>query len=131
MLLTNLSQATDQLTVSPVAQVYAQEAPKELSVKELVELKAKEQGVDPKLASKIAFCESTWRQFDDSGKPLRGHQNSKDVGVFQINEEYHLAKSKELGFDIYTTEGNIAYGLWLLKNGGPEPWNWSKHCWNK
>lgn len=83
------------------------------------------------LLVKIATCESGLSHFDQDGKPLRGVVNSKDVGLFQINEYYHLEKSKELGFDIHTQEGNIQYAVWLFKNEGSTPWNWSKPCWSK
>jgi hypothetical protein len=83
------------------------------------------------VAQSIAYCESTNRQYDsNTGQALRGNQNALDVGLFQINEKYHLRKSQELGFDIYTTEGNIDYAMWLLKTQGSGPWIWSKPCWS-
>ena len=80
---------------------------------------------------KIAFCESGGRQFNSDGTVIRGRENPKDVGKFQINEYYHLADSKRLGMDIYTLEGNTAYAMHLYKTQGTKPWNWSKHCWGK
>lgn len=77
----------------------------------------------------IARCESGFRQFDESGEPLRGHLNSQDIGVFQINEKYHLEASKRLTIDIYSLDGNIAYGRHLYESQGTRPWNWSKDCW--
>jgi hypothetical protein len=62
---------------------------------------------------------------------LHGIQNANDIGLFQINEIYHLKTSKALGYDIYTTEGNIDYAIWLLKNEGSQHWNYSKPCWGK
>lgn len=104
----------------------------------LITERARSLGVSEDLAKAIAFCESTYRQYDDSRQaedgtkvPLRGVHNPSDVGLFQINEVYHLEKSKELGFDIYTAEGNIEYALWLLEKEGTKPWNWSKPCWSK
>jgi len=101
------------------------------SLDEIITAKAKENGVNPTLASNIAYCESTDRQFDSSGEPLRGKRNPGDVGLFQINEKYHLKTSQSLGHDIYTTEGNIDYAMWLLKNEGSQHWNSSKPCWGK
>lgn len=98
---------------------------------EAIQTQAAAQGIDPELARKIAFCESTTRQFDKNGQVLRGLNNSDDVGVFQINEAYHLKKSQELGFDIHSTEGNIGYAMWLLKNEGERHWKWSRACWDK
>jgi len=79
----------------------------------------------------IARCESKFRQWEDNGTVLRGKINKKDVGLFQINEKYHLKASKRLGMDIHTVEGNIAYAKYLYKKEGSTPWNWSGHCWNK
>jgi len=89
-----------------------------------------EQIGDPHLV-KIARCESGLRQFDDNGKVLKSYLGSNDWGVLQINKTYHLKKAQELGFDIDTTEGNIAYGKWLYQREGTRPWNASKNCWSK
>jgi hypothetical protein len=112
-----------EIIQAPVAQAQ--------SLNEVITDKARENGVNPTLASKIAYCESTDRQFNDSGKPLQGERNPKDIGLFQINEKYHLKTSQDLGYDIYTTEGNIGYAMWLLKNEGSQHWDSSKPCWGK
>lgn len=78
----------------------------------------------------VARCESEYRQFAKDGSVLRGKQNPQDVGVLQINEKYHLAASKSLGYNIYTLEGNIDYGEYLYKHKGLKPWSWSSSCWN-
>ena len=104
---------------------------RELTIPEYIELESKKSGLDATLATAIAFCESTNRQFDETtGEPLRGIKNSKDVGLFQINERFHKEKSQSLGFDIYTTEGNVGYALWLLENDGSRHWKASKPCWS-
>lgn len=86
---------------------------------------------DTPILSKVAFCESRYRQFDAEGKVLRGVVNSKDVGVMQINEDYHLADSKKFGFDIYTLEGNLGYAKNLYDRQGVAPWVHSSKCWSK
>jgi hypothetical protein len=125
----------DQVEVAQLvteSEVAPTQSNSDLSIPELIAIHSKEQGVDVKLAQAIAFCESTNRQFiDDNMTPLRGLHNPLDVGIFQINEKYHLEKSQELGFDIYTITGNIDYALWLLKNGGSRHWNWSRPCWSQ
>ncbi len=98
---------------------------------EYIDKKAKEVSFDASLAHKIAFCESTLRQFDKEGQIIRGIHNQSDIGLFQINEKYHLTKSRELGYDIYTIEGNIDYAFYLLKKEGTRHWYWSKPCWSK
>ncbi|MCX6712952.1 MAG: hypothetical protein NTY66_01955 [Candidatus Vogelbacteria bacterium] len=86
-------------------------------------------GVDENLALEIARCESTMRQFDKNGNVVRGLVNPKDIGIFQINEDYHLTQSRKLGLDIYTTRGNIEYAMTLIKKSGHAPWSSSEPCW--
>lgn len=81
--------------------------------------------------AKVAFCESTHTQFSAPGVVHRGVVNSKDVGIFQINEKYHLKRSKDLGIDIYSIEGNMEYARILYEESGLQPWSASKPCWGK
>ena len=55
---------------------------------------------------------------------------SRDIGKYQINDYYHSARSKALGFDIYTEAGNTAYALLLYNENGTRDWNPSKPCWS-
>jgi hypothetical protein len=100
-----------------------------ISLPEFIEQKARESDLDPRLVRRIAFCESTYRQFDKNGEVLRGKENGFDVGVFQINETFHLEKSKELGLNIHSTEGNIEYAVMLLRDEGSRHWKASRPCW--
>jgi hypothetical protein len=99
-----------------------------LEPKQQIVYYAKRYGVDPDLAVRIADCESHLAQFKD-GKVLRGVQNPQDIGLFQINEKYHLENSKKAGLNIYEQEGNIKYAALLMRDQGTTPWNWSKNCW--
>jgi hypothetical protein len=83
------------------------------------------------ILAEIAFCESRFRQFDENGNVLRGVQNAQDVGVMQINEKYHLETAQKLGLNLYTLEGNMAYGKYLYDTQGTKPWNYSSGCWGK
>lgn len=85
--------------------------------------------VNPKLALAISECESHLRQFSKDGSVLRGEVNPADVGLFQINEDWHLEDSKKLGFNIYSASGNIDYALHILKKDGARHWTYSKPCW--
>jgi hypothetical protein len=100
------------------------------SIEGLISTEAQVNGIDPILANKIAFCESTMRQFNKNGEVLRGIRNPDDVGLFQINEDYHIKPSQNLGYDIHTTEGNIDYAMWLIKNEGSRHWKASQKCWD-
>lgn len=96
-----------------------------------VEAYVKEYFKDIPIMAKIARCESGYRQWDKNGDVLRGVQNSLDKGVMQINEKYHLAASKRLGYDLSTLEGNLAYARHLYTQEGTRPWFWSKGCWGQ
>lgn len=94
-----------------------------------VEAYVKNQYADEPLLIEIARCESTFRQFDSTGNIIRGKVNNKDVGVMQINEKYHAEDSAKLGYNIYTTEGNVAFGKYLYQKYGSQPWISSSPCW--
>lgn len=82
----------------------------------------------PKALLDISYCESHDKQFNADGSVRRGILNHKDIGKWQINEKYWLAKSKELGFDIYTLDGNRQMALWIYNRYGATPWHWSATC---
>ena len=95
----------------------------------VVEAYVKTQFKDEPILVDIARCESTFRQFDPTGNVIRGKVNSKDVGVMQINERYHAEDSAKLGYNIYTLEGNVAFGRYLYDKYGSDPWSSSAPCW--
>lgn len=86
---------------------------------------------DTPILAEIAFCESTFRQFEPNGEVVRGKVNKSDVGVMQINEYYHADTAKKLGLDLKTTEGNLAYAKYLYERDGAAPWVSSSKCWKK
>lgn len=77
---------------------------------------------------RIAECESGMRQFNDDGTVLVS--KTGDVGVLQINIKAHLQTALQMGIDIDTLEGNIAYAKYLKEKNGLSPWSASEHCWN-
>jgi len=79
---------------------------------------------------KIAFCESSLRQYDENGNVLRGIVDKRDVGLMQVNEYYHSKTAKALGLDLHTPEGNMEYAIYLYNKEGTKPWNSSKKCWS-
>ena len=101
------------------------------TIAQAIEQIAVDQKVDPAPLLAIARCESQYRQYDENGDVLRGEHNPRDVGIFQINERYHLSQSQKLGYDIYTVEGNIRYAIWLSEKEGIGHWSASKPCWGK
>ena len=86
---------------------------------------------DTPIMQKIAYCESRNRQFAKDGSSFRGVINNKDIGIFQVNEKYHLEASKKMGIDIHTIEGNLEYARHLYKSQGTQPWSASSPCWGK
>jgi len=77
--------------------------------------------------NEIFKCESTWRQFDETGKPLR---SSGNIGISQINIIAHEVEYTKLGLDIFNDPlDNISYAIRLYKAEGIKPWKeWSGHC---
>ncbi len=110
-------------------QVVTTSLPRPKSTQELITEIGAVYGVDTILALKIARCESTSKHYTNSGAILRGHKNPDDIGIFQINERYHLGASQKLGLDIYDLEDNIKYAMVLMKRDGTQPWYWSRSCW--
>ena len=95
----------------------------------VVEAYVKAQYADEPILVDVARCESTYRQFDQTGNILRGKVNSADVGVMQINEKYHADEAAKLHLDLYTTEGNVAFAKYLYGKYGTDPWKYSEKCW--
>lgn len=69
----------------------------------------------------VAMCES------NANQKARGPFG--EIGVMQILPSVWLKKSKELGFNIYDFNGNVAFGLYLWEQYGLKPWYASRHCW--
>ena len=84
---------------------------------------------DVPVLAEISRCESQFRQNSISGDVLRGSANKKDVGLMQINEEYHLPSAKKLGYDIYSVDGNLGYARYLYEHYNVQPWVSSSKCW--
>jgi len=97
----------------------------------VVELLVRSYFADTPILGEIAKCESEFIQFNKDGSIHRGVANTKDVGVMQINEHYHLQTAKELGYNIYTLQGNMDYAKYLYDQEGVAPWSASSGCWKK
>jgi len=84
---------------------------------------------DSPIMAEVAACESRFRHFDSWGDILRGEENPFDVGVMQINEHYHLQQAIDLGYNLYTLDGNLSYARYLYEKEGTDPWEASAPCW--
>lgn len=70
----------------------------------------------------VANCESGFREYANSGSVLRGGTGGNYIGVFQIGAG-HAQDAQSLGFDIYTTDGNIGYARHMYNTSGTTPWS--------
>lgn len=86
---------------------------------------------DTPILADIAWCESRMRHLDKDGTILRGMVDSDDIGVMQINTRYHQKTADELGIDLYSLSGNLAYAEYLYEKQGVKPWMASSPCWGK
>jgi hypothetical protein len=100
------------------------------SADQAVEIQVREYFADIPVMIEIARCESKFRQFADSGNVLRGGVGGQMVGVFQFFDRYHTSPAYELGFDIETLEGNLAYARYVYDRQGTAPWNAARDCWD-
>jgi hypothetical protein len=85
----------------------------------------------PPVMHRIAQCESRGQHWTKQGRVVRGKQNRHDTGLFQINTIVWGKKAQELGYDIYTQEGNTLMARYLFENYGSVPWQSSAVCWNR
>lgn len=122
----NLATSTKPETTSKIEE----QATTSIPTKKELEQKAKVYFKDDPILVDIARCESRFRHLDENGDILRGKVNKSDLGLMQINEYYHADKAKELGLDLKTLEGNMAYAQYLYNHEGGQPWISSSKCWN-
>lgn len=78
----------------------------------------------------VARCESGLHQFTN-GTTTSGKIDSRDKGLFQISLKYWGKTAKELGYDLFTEDGNIRMAKYILEHQGLNSWLWSSKCWLK
>jgi hypothetical protein len=115
--------ATDAGAVAPVVQVEQMTQPMTL------ESHVREYFKDTPVLAEVARCESTFRHILSNGKILRGEVNPYDIGVMQINEEYHSKTASRMGLDLKKVDDNLAYAKYLYEKEGLKPWLSSSKCW--
>ncbi len=128
---TNKIDVTKAATLSVADTSYSTTTKRAIISSKDVERYVRDQYIDDPILVDIARCESTFRQYDSNGEIIRGKVNNADVGVMQINEKYHGEKADELGLNIYTVEGNVAFAKYLYYKYGAEPWKSSSKCWSQ
>lgn len=65
----------------------------------------------------IARCESHLRQYSAPGVVLMGGGGGNYIGIFQIGRQW-VPTAREMGLDVYTPEGNIAFARYLFDEYG-------------
>lgn len=73
---------------------------------------------------RAGYCE-TRLNHHQGGKVIRGKANPRDIGIMQINLDYHLPELKRLGLDAGIQEDNLAFARILYDRNGVRDWNWS------
>lgn len=89
----------------------------ETSIEDLVVAKAKEYGLDPVKALRIAKCESGLN-------PLAKNPNSSAKGIFQFIDGTWSSVSRIRGISasVLDAEANIDNAMWLAKKEGWKHW---------
>ncbi|PCI29483.1 hypothetical protein COB55_02105 [Candidatus Wolfebacteria bacterium] len=118
------------IAITPVEEVLEQKKI-EVNTPASVQREVEEYFSDIPIMTRVAFCESSYRQHDKDGNVLRGKVDTRDVGVMQINERYHLDRAENLGLDIHSIEDNMLYARYLYNDQGLAPWKSSAKCWAK
>jgi len=94
------------------------------AIEEIIRMIAKQEGVDPDLAVRVAKCES---DLDPYAVNIN-KDGSRDRGIFQINDKYHPEVSDEQAFNI---EFSTRFFCKAFKEGHLSWWNATKKCWDK
>lgn len=85
----------------------------------------------------VCACESLGNPYAEpthyaaDGSVLRGRINPRDVGICQINLDYHEATARAMGLDLMSRNDNITYAVNLHERQGLQPWAWSQGCWGQ
>ena len=86
----------------------------------------------PPVLQRIAQCESTNSQVDNTGQVVMHANNNGtvDVGRYQINSIW-FKQATELHYDLTKPADNLAFAQWLYANKGTGAWSSSSKCWSR
>jgi hypothetical protein len=94
-------------------------------MEQIIRWVAKEEGVDPDLAVRVARCENP--RLDPKAVNIN-KDGSRDRGLFQINSKWHPEVTDEQAFDpVFSTR----FFCKAVKEGHLDWWNATRHCWEK
>jgi len=94
------------------------------TIEEMIRRIAKEEGVDPDLAVRVALCESGL----DPDATRENPDGSVDRGLYQWNSYWHPEISDACA---YTPECATRAFCKAVKDGNLHWWNSSRHCWER
>lgn len=82
---------------------------------------------------RIKSCESKNNQLGGNGQTLVhiNKNNTVDVGAYQINLTVWGEKATQLGYNLFTEDGNKKMAEWIYLNKGTGDWSSSASCWQK
>jgi len=93
-------------------------------IETIIRYVAKEEGVDPDLAVRVADCES---KLSPSAENCNT-DGSRDRGIFQINNKWHPEIDDATAFDIVLS---TRFFCKAFKEGHLDWWSATKSCWEK
>jgi hypothetical protein len=94
-------------------------------MEQIIRWVAKEEGVDPDLAVRVARCENS--RLDPKAVNIN-KDGSRDRGLFQINSKWHPEVTDEQAFDpVFSTR----FFCKAVKEGHLDWWSATRHCWEK
>jgi hypothetical protein len=94
-------------------------------MEQIIRWVAKEEGIDPDLAVRVARCENP--KLDPKAVNIN-KDGSRDRGLFQINDKWHPEVTDEQAFDpVFSTR----FFCKAVKEGHLDWWNATRHCWGK
>jgi len=103
----------------------ANNSQQEIIMEQIIRWVAKEEGIDPDLAVRVARCEN--QKLDPKAVNIN-KDGSRDRGLFQINDKWHPEVTDEQAFDpVFSTR----FFCKAVKEGHLDWWNASRHCWEK
>jgi len=95
-----------------------------LIIEEMIRYIAKQEGVDPELAVKVAKCESA---LSPTAKNINTN-GSVDRGLYQINSKWHPEISDQDAYDIILS---TRFFCKAFKAGNLNWWDATRKCWEK
>ena len=111
-----------KVVIDPIQQQIMPEAKAE-TVEQIIRRVAKDEGVDPDLAFRVAKCESGL----NPGAVNHNTNGSVDRGLYQINTKWHPGVGVDIAFEV---EPSIRFFCKALKAGHLNWWDASKKCWD-